>query len=171
MAGDATRLAACRPNKAGGEPAQQEWWRTGPTRLAARQDWRRAGPARPATRQGWRHAISARLAASQPGKSDGAPARQGWRPGKTGGERARQGWWRDKFIAALRDECWADYSAVTTWSPPPDSLRATCRTNEQSRDFGSRAARWRGPAQLQPSRACWVADRGYDSVATLDGEG
>ena len=71
----------------------------------------------------------------------------------------------NEFIAALREECRADYSAATTWTPPLDSLHAPRRATGQSRDFNSWATRWQGLAQLQSHRVCWVTDRDYDSAA------
>jgi hypothetical protein len=74
----------------------------------------------------------------------------------------------NEFIAALRDECRADYSVATSWTLPLDWLHATRRAVGQSRDFDRRATRWQGLAQLQSSRIYWVTNRGYDSVAAAD---
>jgi hypothetical protein len=71
----------------------------------------------------------------------------------------------NEFIAALREECRADYAAATSWTPPLDALHTTRRSPGQSRSFAGWAIRWRGLAQLRDGRIRWVTDTAYDHAA------
>jgi hypothetical protein len=71
----------------------------------------------------------------------------------------------NEFIAALGEECRADYAAATSWTPPLDALHTARRSPGQSRSYTSWAARWRGLAQLRDGRIRWVTDAAYDHAA------